>query len=866
MSALAAVRSTCSGVRRVSIACSRRDLRAGAMANAQSFAAIAALRLQSLTSATPSSLSSTETLDRVPKVRSGCPSSPLFSSQSGPSGRSTAERYAYSTSSSALDLRSSFAIGGHGAASLRSSVLHPRVAQHRRAHRRAGHARADATVAEKEPSVGPAEKFEYQAEVSRLLDLIVHSLYSHPEVFLRELISNASDALDKLRFLSVTDASLLAGDPELEIRVKADKEAGTIEITDTGIGMTREELVESLGTIAQSGTAKFVQALKDNKEGSTENNLIGQFGVGFYSAFLVADKVTVTTKSPKSGAVWEWESVADSSSYTIKELPDAPELPRGTKVTLHLKPDCKFEYTEQQRVENLIRQYSQFISFPIYTWKELSRDKEKKKKTITEKYFDWDLINNTKPIWMRNPKDVSPADYNSFFKSTFNEFIDPAAHTHFSTEGEIEFRSLLYVPGIGPFNQEEIYNPKTKNIRLYVKRVFISDEFDGELFPRYLNFIKGVVDSNDLPLNVSREILQESRIVRIMKKRLVRKTFDMIDEIAKREKAEDYQSFWTNFGRNIKMGCIEDAGNHVRLAPLLRFYSNKGGDELVSLPQYLERMKPNQSSIYYLAADSLKSAKSAPFLEELEKKDFEVLFLVEPIDEVAITNLQSFKEKKFADISKEGLDLGEEVDKKKEEEKEKSYRLLCDWMKQKLGDRVAKVQVSNRISSSPCILVSGKFGWSANMERIMKAQAMGGDSSQLEFMKGRRILEINTDHPIIKDLNVAARDTPNNDKAANMVELLYETSLLTSGFSPENPSDFASRVYEMMALTVEDKRNEERAADEAVRLAQAKYGAGTAADASDSSTDEVVEPEVPSINEVVEPEVIESGDNDPWKS
>eukprot|EP00245_Coleochaete_scutata_P002961 TRINITY_DN14217_c0_g1_i1.p1 TRINITY_DN14217_c0_g1~~TRINITY_DN14217_c0_g1_i1.p1 ORF type:complete len:816 (-),score=231.26 TRINITY_DN14217_c0_g1_i1:412-2859(-) len=687
--------------------------------------------------------------------------------------------------------------------------------------RKFGSSRVVCEVAVAEKEAAPVETYEYQAEVSRLLDLIVHSLYSHKEVFLRELVSNASDALDKLRFLSVTDPVLLADNPNLEIRIQTDKNAGTITITDSGIGMTREELVDSLGTIAQSGTAKFVQALKDNKEQATQdNNLIGQFGVGFYSAFLVADKVTVSTKNAKSEKQWVWEAQAESSSYIVREESDEEKrIPRGTSITLHLKPEVKSEYADQFRIESLVKNYSQFISFPIYTWQEKTREveveedvppaegaeegqeKEKKKVKKTETYNEWVLTNDTKPIWMRTPKDVSQSDYNSFYKSTFKDFLDPAAQAHFATEGEIEFRSLLFVPGMSPMGSEDFVTGKTKNIRLYVKRVFISDEFDGELFPRYLSFIKGVVDSNDLPLNVSREILQESRIVRIMKKRLVRKTFDMFDDIAAREDKEAYKSFWQNFGKNLKLGCIEDTSNQDRLAPLLRFHSNKSTEEMTTLDQYVSGMKEDQKAIYYLASDNLNSAKSAPFLEELSKRDLEVLFLLEPIDEIAITNLQTYKDKKFIDITKEDLDLEDGEDKEKAKQTEAEFQVLCDWFKQQLGEKVSKVQVSKRISSSPCVLVAGKFGWSANMERIMKAQAMG-DQSQFEFMKGRRILEINPSHPIIKDLSATAKNSPSDSEARQMAQLLYETSVLASGFTPESPSEFSNRIYEMMALAL----------------------------------------------------------------
>ncbi|KAK9008531.1 hypothetical protein V6N11_075420 [Hibiscus sabdariffa] len=741
-------------------------------------------------------------------------------------------------------------------------------------------------VAEKEAEETSGEKFEYQAEVSRLLDLIVHSLYSHKEVFLRELVSNASDALDKLRFLSVTEPSLLGDSGELEIRIKPDPVNGTITITDTGIGMTKEELIECLGTIAQSGTSKFLKALKENKDLGADNGLIGQFGVGFYSAFLVAEK----------------EAVADSSSYVIREETDPEKLlARGTQITLYLRSDDQYEFSDPTRIQNLVKNYSQFVStvptrsvrvtrtdtigpstsdrekrisgvtvsFPIYTWQEKSRtieveeeelpkegeevkpeDVKKKKTTKTEKYWDWELANETKPIWMRNPKEVQKDEYNEFYKKTFNEFLDPLGSTHFTTEGEVEFRCVLYIPGMGPLNNEDVVNPKTKNIRLYVKRVFISDDFDGELFPRYLSFVKGVVDSDDLPLNVSREILQESRIVRIMRKRLVRKTFDMIQELSESENKEDYKKFWENFGRFVKLGCIEDTGNHKRITPLLRFYTSKNEEELTSLDEYVKNMGENQNAIYYLATDSLKSAKTAPFLEKLVQKDIEVLYLIEPIDEVAIQNLQTYKEKKFVDISKEGLELGDE-DEVKERETKQEYNLLCDWVKQQLGDKVAKVQISKRLSSSPCVLVSGKFGWSANMERLMKAQALG-DTASLEFMRGRRILEINPDHPIIKDLNAACKNAPESNDAKRAVDLLYDTTLISSGFSPDSPAELGSKIYEMMAMALGGRwgRSEDEDEVEASEISAAETDTSAGVEGSE--------------NQVIEPSEVRT-ESDPWQ-
>ncbi|KAM1411708.1 heat shock protein 90-6, mitochondrial-like [Malus sylvestris] len=686
--------------------------------------------------------------------------------------------------------------------------------------------RYESTAAASDASAAPpAETYEYQAEVSRLMDLIVNSLYSNKEVFLRELISNASDALDKLRFLSVTQPDLLKGGGDLDIRIQTDKDNGIINIIDSGIGMTREELIDCLGTIAQSGTSKFLKALKDSKDAGSDNNLIGQFGVGFYSAFLVADRIVVSTKSPKSDKQYVWQGEVNASSYTIQEETDPEKLiPRGTRITLYLKCDDK-GFAHPERIEKLVKNYSQFVSFPIYTWKEKGftkevevdedpaesktdeqdekTEKKKKTKTVVEKYWDWDLTNETQPIWLRNPKEVNTEDYNEFYKKTFNEYLDPLASSHFTTEGEVEFRSILYVPAVPPMGKDDIVNPKTKNIRLYVKRVFISDDFDGELFPRYLSFIKGVVDSNDLPLNVSREILQESRIVRIMRKRLVRKAFDMILGISMSENREDYEKFWENFGKHLKLGCIEDRENHKRIAPLLRFFSSQSEDVMISLDEYLENMKLEQKDIYYIASDSVTSARNTPFLEKLLEKDFEVLYLVDPIDEVAIQNLKSYKEKNFIDISKEDLDLGDRNEEKEKEIKQE-YGQTCDWIKKRLGDKVASVQISNRLSSSPCVLVSGKFGWSANMERLMKAQTVG-DTSSLDYMRGRRVFEINPEHPIIKNLNAASKINPDDEDAIRAIELLYDTALVSSGFTPDNPAELGGKIYKMMSLALSGK-------------------------------------------------------------
>ncbi|OEL18284.1 Heat shock protein 90-6, mitochondrial [Dichanthelium oligosanthes] len=616
----------------------------------------------------------------------------------------------------------------------------------------------------------PAEKHEYQAEVNRLMDLIVHSLYSNKEVFLRELVSNASDALDKLRYLSVTDPELLKDGPELDIRIQTDKDNGIVTITDSGIGMTKQELVDSLGTIASSGTAKLLCRQR--------------------------------AQNPITEYVWEEE--ADSSSYTIREENDPEKLiPRGTRLTLYLKRDDK-GFAHPERIQKLVQNYSQFVSFPIYTWQEKGFTKEvevdedpaetkkegdaetpketkKKTKTVVEKYWDWELTNETQPIWLRNPKEIPTEEYNEFFKKTFNEYLDPLASSHFTTEGEVEFRSILFVPST---NKEDITDRKTKNIKLYVKRVFISDDFDGELFPRYLSFVKGVVDSNDLPLNVSREILQESRIVRIMRKRLVRKAFDMILGISCSENRDDYERFWENYGKSLKLGVMEDKENHKRIAPLLRFFSSQSNDELISLDEYVENMKPEQKDIYFVAADSLTSAKNAPFLESLTEKEYEVLLLVDPMDEVAIQNLGSYKEKKFVDISKEDLDLGDRNEEREKEIKQE-FSQTCDWIKKRLGEKVARVDISNRL-------------------RLMRAQSLG-DTSSLDFMRSRRVFEINPEHEIIKSLNVACRNNPDDPEALKALDVLFETALISSGFTPDNPAELSGKIYDMMSSAIAGK-------------------------------------------------------------
>jgi len=715
------------------------------------------------------------------------------------------------------------------------------------------------------------ETFQYQAEVDRLMDMIVNSLYSNREVFLRELISNASDALDKARFLSLTNAGVLSGKEDLEIKIRADKDKNVIVIEDSGIGMNREQLLSNLGTIARSGTRRFMEMMKETK--NSDNNLIGQFGVGFYSAFLVADRVTVQSRAADGDdkAQWVWEAAAGSHQYKVyQDVPEADQLVRGTRVTLHLKEDAQ-ELADPVRLARLIKQYSQFISFPIklYSMKKepvrvtdedatkRKQDAEDKKaaeeareakkvepvmKTDYKEVWDWRVENENKPIWTRSTKDVSDEMYNDFFKQTFAEFLDPLAHVHFNVEGTIEFSSILYIPGMAPFDQQAMQQ-RSKSIKLYVKRVFISDDFDESLMPRYLSFIKGVVDSSDLPLNVSREILQESRVVRVIRKQLLRRSLEMMEDLANKEGGEDYKTFWESFGRNLKIGVIEDTENRERLAKLLRFNSSKSEEELTGLQAYVDRMKEGQKAIYYMAADNIQGARSSPFVEKLVSKGYEVLYLTDAIDEATVTNLQKFGDKELVDVSKEGLELDDD-DKAEVEALEKEYSGVVAFLKTALGEKVEKVTVSNRLTDSPCALVTSKFGWSANMERIMRTQALG-DPRSLEYMRGRKILEINPKHDIIGGLKVLV-DEKAEDQARDIAEVLYETSLITSGFQLEQPKEYAGKVFTLLRIALGQDPSD--AAD-----------AQTAEESSSSSGQTASSAAVPQVEaEVVDP-------NDPWK-
>ena len=619
------------------------------------------------------------------------------------------------------------------------------------------------------------ETLGFQTEVSQLLKLMIHSLYSNKEIFLRELISNASDACDKLRFEALTDDALFEGDADLKIRVDVDKEARTVTITDNGIGMSRDDVMDNIGTIAKSGTAQFFQSLTGDQ--SKDSQLIGQFGVGFYSAFIVADKVTLTTRLAGMGAEHgvRWES-AGEGDYTIETVEKAT---RGTEVTLHMR-EGEDEFLESFRLRSIINKYSDHISLPIEMKAEAYGDEKPKD--------EYESVNSASALWSRSKNEISDEEYNEFYKHVAHDFQEPLAHVHSKVEGNTNYTSLFYLPARAPF---DMWDRDTRHgVKLYVRRVFIMDDAE-QLMPTYLRFVRGIVDTDDLPLNVSREILQRNKKIDTIRAGSVKKVLGLLESMAKND-ADKYQAFWKEFGKVLKEGPAEDSANKERIAKLLRFASSNDANagEVVSLDDYISRMKEGQDKIYFIAADSFAAAKNSPHLEVFEKKGIEVLLMGDRVDEWMMSYLTEFDGKTFVSIAKGDLDLGDLEDKDEKEEIKKTseaFKSLTERMKNALGDKVKEVRVTHRLTKSPSCLVVEEQEMAVSMQKILK-QA-GHEVPNLE-----PILEINTDHPLVGRLN----DEQDEARFADWSHVLFDQAMLSEGGQLDDPASFVSRLNELL--------------------------------------------------------------------
>ena len=633
-------------------------------------------------------------------------------------------------------------------------------------------------------STAPKEHLSFQTEVKQLLKLMIHSLYSNKEIFLRELISNASDAADKLRFEGLADGSLFEADPDLKIRVSYNPSDRTLTIADNGIGMSRQEVIDHIGTIAKSGTREFFSALTGDQ--AKDANLIGQFGVGFYSAFIVADKVTLITR--RAGLTAEhgvrWES-AGEGDYTLETV---EKTGRGTEVILHLRED-EDSLLSGWQIRTIIRKYSDHITLPILMKKE-EWSKEKSANEITD---EDETVNQASALWARPKSDITQDQYHEFYKHVAHDFEPPLAYVHAKVEGKQEYTQLLYIPSKAPF---DLFDREHRHgIKLYVRRVFIMDDAE-QLLPNYLRFVRGVIDSNDLPLNVSREILQESKDIESIRAGAVKKVLSLIEDLAQGEEGSDqekFKTFWKEFGQVLKEGVGEDYANRERIAKLLRFVSTHtdGDDQSVSLNDYIGRIKVGQEKIYYVTADSLKSARSSPHLEIFRKKGIEVILLSERVDEWLATNLTEFEGKSLQSISKGSLDLGglEDESEKKEQEKEAGeYKDLTERIKGVLGEQVKEVRVTLRLTESPACLVAESHDMGGNLERLLK-------SAGQKVNHAKPILEINPHHPMVQRLKYE------EERFVDWSHILFDQALLAEGGQLEDPAGFVKRLNELLLST-----------------------------------------------------------------
>jgi molecular chaperone HtpG len=626
------------------------------------------------------------------------------------------------------------------------------------------------------------ETFGFQTEVKQLLQLMIHSLYSNKEIFLRELVSNASDAADKLRFLALEQSDLYEGNGELRVRITSDKEAKTVTVSDNGIGMTRDEIISSLGTIAKSGTAEFFQNLTGDQ--AQDSQLIGQFGVGFYSAFIVADSVTVRSRKAGSDVATEWHSKGEGE-YTLAEIEKAE---RGTDIILHLRED-ESEFLEEHRLRSIVTKYSDHVSIPVEMYQaptDESEGPDGEKVPATE--GQWQAINKATALWTRDKSDISDDEYKEFYKHVSHDWEEPLSWAHNKVEGKTEYTSLLYIPKKAPF---DMWNRDRQNgLKLYVQRVFIMDDAE-QFMPNYLRFVKGLLDSNDLPLNVSREILQDNKVTQAIRKGCTSRILKMLDRMGK-NKAEEYQIFWNEFGQVIKEGPAEDATNKDAIAKLLRFASTDSNNETqnVSLAQYIERMKEGQDKIYYVVADSFQTAKSSPHLEVFRKKGIEVLLLSDRVDEWMMSHLTEFDAKQLTSITRGDLDLGElddESSKKEQEASEKEVEGLIERVKTVLGDKVKEVRFTHRLTDSPACVVADDHDMSSQMQKLM--EQMGQQAPETN-----PVFELNPEHQLIKHLN----DVQDEENFAQWSEVLLDQALLAERGSLKDPAGFVARLNTLM--------------------------------------------------------------------